>query len=145
MVYHELTHILANDNSRGFFRFLRGAFGSVAKPNAYLPLWMMEGQAVFQETEHSGYGRGRSIHLVMLLRTAVREGLFSEPQKYFGFSLDQLNDGPPHWPAGSTPYLLGYLLHEWVAFRKNAAAPGLLSHYAAGPGALYGGPGSFSV
>src|SRR5690606_25154232 len=56
LAVHELTHIVANDMTRGIWNVGRGIFGSAAKMNSYQPLWLIEGLAVYEETRHSQFG-----------------------------------------------------------------------------------------
>lgn len=128
LAVHELTHILANDTTRGIFNVGRAIFGSVSKVNSFQPSWIMEGLAVYNETRFGRSGRGRSALASMMLRTAVLEGLLDNDESDFGITLDRLNDGAPIWFGGHTPYLLGYLMQEGVARAgKSPAAPGKVS------------------
>ena len=60
LVTHEFTHIVHLDKVRGAPRVLQWIFGRVPYffPNAWQPLWAIEGLAVFNESE-PGTGRGR--------------------------------------------------------------------------------------
>jgi len=107
LAIHELTHIIANDETSGLFRFLRSVIGSAGKVNPYQPSWLIEGLAVFEETRLTQAGRGRSVWNNMIVREAMQGGLFNPGGV---ITLDRLNDGIPYWPAGHTPYLFGYLL-----------------------------------
>jgi hypothetical protein len=102
---HELTHMVANDGSRGFYKALRAIFGSWVKPNGIQPVWLSEGLAVFQETSLTRGGRGRSPLLDAILRTAVIHNKLNDSSYT---SIDRFNDGVPWWPAGNTQYLIGY-------------------------------------
>jgi hypothetical protein len=132
LVVHELTHILSQDTTLGAFATLRTIFGSVAKINPYQPLWLSEGLAVWYETQKTTVGRGRSVFSDMMVRALLLEGrLYEEgirPPDLYGMSLDRLNQGPPIWPGGHTPYFMGYLIHELLKERGGAQAPGILSY-----------------
>lgn len=122
LAIHELTHIIANDQTSGLFSLLRKGIGTAAKINPYQPAWLVEGLAVYAETRYTNGGRGRSTWNGMVVRTAVEaERLGSE------ITLDRLNDGVPGWPAGHTPYLFGYVLNETIASRSGANAPAEIS------------------
>lgn len=120
---HELTHIIANDSSTGFYEPLRWLFGSLVKPNGLQPVWLIEGLAVFEETSHTPGGRGRSPLMEALLRQAINEGKLSSPDYT---SIDRLNSGNQWWPGGSAPYLMGYA-SQGLAERKIPGLAGELS------------------
>ncbi len=120
LVIHELTHIIANDETSGLFRFLRSIIGTAAKVNPYQPNWLIEGLAVYEETRLTSGGRGRSVWNAMVVRKAAEENLFQAGGE---ITLDRLNDGIPFWPAGHTPYLFGYLLIDEVARLGGSTAP----------------------
>lgn len=129
LAIHELTHIIANDETSGLFRFLRSFIGTAAKVNPYQPSWLIEGLAVYEETRLTGAGRGRSVWNQMITRQAVHDENFSVDGP---ISLDRLNDGVPYWPAGNTPYLYGYLLVEAIAETGGAKAPFEISNLNSG-------------
>src|SRR5258705_8998140 len=56
---HEYTHILHLDRTRGLMQGVRRLFGRVpvAFPNAFLPVWQVEGIATFEESSMTGEGR----------------------------------------------------------------------------------------
>jgi hypothetical protein len=49
---HEFTHILHLDRSEGWARAVRSIFGRtpLAFPNVFLPIWQIEGLAVYEES-----------------------------------------------------------------------------------------------
>jgi len=107
VIFHEYTHYLNMDATRGAYDVLRKFFGDVLLPNALWPTWMLEGLAVFIETKHTKRGRGRSPFYEMVLRTAV---LRKKLNKSEYITLDQINGRRPRAPYGETPYLFGYQL-----------------------------------
>lgn len=117
---HELTHIVANDMSRGFFSTLRTIFGSWVKPNGLEPTWLSEGLAVYEETSHTTGGRGRSPLLEAMLRTAFLEGMLTSANYS---SLDRFNDGNPWWPSGNMAYLFGYTIQA-LPTKERPGVPG---------------------
>lgn len=125
---HELTHIVANDTGLGFYKVLRGIFGSWVKPNGFQPVWLMEGLATFQETSMSRGGRGRSPLLESMLRVAVLEKKLNSSDYT---SLDRFNDSVPWWPGGNTAYLLGYTIQA-LPTKKIPNLPGKVSYENAG-------------
>jgi hypothetical protein len=125
---HELTHIVANDTTHGFYKVLRTIFGSWVKPNGLEPTWLSEGLAVYEETSLTPGGRGRSPLTEALLRVAVnRQKLDSDDYT----SLDRFNDGAPWWPGGNTAYLLGYTIQA-LPSHENPDLPGLVASDNAG-------------
>jgi hypothetical protein len=128
LALHELTHIIANDTTRSFYRPLRSIFGSWVKPNGLQPLWLIEGLAVFAETEWSSAGRGRSPMLAKLVAGSTKRNSLLNSSE---LSIDRWNDGNEWWPGGSTPYLMGYLGMAALA-GKDPSFPGKLSWQNAG-------------
>lgn len=106
LIFHEYTHYLNMDATRGFYTVLRKIFGDVILPNAFWPSWMLEGLAVFIETKHSNRGRGRSPFYEMVLRTSVLRNKLNDPDY---ITLDQINGTRrPRAPYGEMAYLFGY-------------------------------------
>lgn len=108
---HELTHIIANDTTLSYYKFLRSVFGSWVRPNGLQPSWLIEGLAVYEETRHTKGGRGRSPLLEALFRQAASEKKLNSPDY---LSIDRFNDGAPWWPGGNTAYLLGYAIQAYA-------------------------------
>ena len=61
--------------------------------------WVIEGLAVYEETETTAFGRGRNPDSRMVLRMAALEGRFPKDDQAI-YALDA-------WPGGQTPYLFG--------------------------------------
>ncbi|MBL8326725.1 MAG: hypothetical protein JNJ89_17365 [Rubrivivax sp.] len=63
LLVHELTHAVHLDKVRGAPRVLQAIFGRIVwfVPNLFNPGWVVEGLAVWEESdrEHAGQGRGR--------------------------------------------------------------------------------------
>ncbi len=130
LAIHELTHVIANDETFGFFNLLRTLIGSAAKINPYQPAWLVEGLAVFEETTKTSRGRGRAVWSDMILRSAMTDSLVDSPEAYgrdLRVTLDRLNDGVRPWPEGHSAYLYGYLMTAAMADRKGAEAPAKIS------------------
>ncbi|MCC6277507.1 MAG: hypothetical protein IT289_06305 [Oligoflexia bacterium] len=108
VVVHEYTHILNFEPTHGAMSVLRFLFGSLWKPNMYLPRWYSEGLAVEMESELTSLGRGKSHYYAGLVRAEVEEGTWGVE------TIDRI--GPtmiPSWPRGQRPYFYGYfLMHE---------------------------------
>ena len=52
---HEYTHILQMTNASGVHSLLTSIFGDIMSPNNFVPLWMIEGLAVYSESRLWNY------------------------------------------------------------------------------------------
>jgi hypothetical protein len=80
VLVHELTHIVHIDKARGMPLALRNVFGRLwpSFPNAIQPTWIIEGLAVFSESDASlSYGRLGNTHFDGMMRAEVARGLRS--------------------------------------------------------------------
>ena len=68
---------------------------------------MIEGLAVYEETEQTSGGRGRSPGADMVLRMATLEDPFPRYQPETVF--------PDSWPSGDVPYLFGESFTRFIA------------------------------
>lgn len=109
LILHEYSHFLNIDPTRGLFAAARWIIGDVPLPNNLWTPWMLEGLAVFMETEFTSAGRGRGSIYEMTLRTAVDAGVFNTDQFV---TLGQMSGNLPYFPGGDTRYLLGYYLMQ---------------------------------
>ncbi len=98
---HELAHVVHLEQARGLWGLGRHVFGRAPFlfPNSLAMPWMIEGLAVYEETEQTAFGRGRNPDSKMVLRAAALEGRFP-PEDRAIYALDA-------WPDGQTPYLFG--------------------------------------
>ncbi|MEO5969170.1 MAG: hypothetical protein ABIQ95_04520 [Bdellovibrionia bacterium] len=119
LIIHEYTHFLNMDTTYGVWKALRPLFGAAFLPNAAWPPWMLEGLAVFMETQFTHSGRGRSSYYEMVLRAAVEEKVLDTPNFV---TLDRITGTNPYFPGGDTRYLFGYYLMNQVALSSK---PGL--------------------
>lgn len=116
LIFHEYTHFVNMDTTRGLYAPARVLFGDTILPNAIWPSWMLEGLAVYVETRFTRAGRGRSPYWEMMLRAAVDEGRL-DTDSYV--TLDRVNGTNPFSPGGDTAYMFGYDLMNQVA-RENS-------------------------
>ncbi len=107
LIMHEYTHILHLDMVNGVPDYLQYVFGNFYFPNEFEPIWMIEGLAVYEETEQTSGGRGRSPGSEMIIRTAVLEDRFPR--------LGQATTFPDFWPDGDLPYLFGEGFTRFIA------------------------------
>ncbi len=114
LVFHEYTHFLNIDPTTGWMEGLRLVFGDGVRPNGLLPMWMIEGLAVYMETRTTRLGRGRSPYWESILRAFIHEGKLDQDASD-GLTLDRVNGDYPYFPGGEIPYLFGYhLLHQFA-------------------------------
>lgn len=111
---HEFTHIVHLDRSEGWARAVRRIFGRapVAFPNLLLPLWEIEGLAVYEESAVTGEGRLHAGDFRALEETARRAQALDP--------LDRVNGGLVRWPDGSAPYVYGGPFTEFLAEEYGA-------------------------
>ena len=127
--FHELTHIINLSTTRGYSVPLRAIFGTVVSINGMSPLNLIEGYTVFEETNMTSKGRGRSTFLHTMLRTSANEKDLDNDTVY------ELSKAPytlDEWPMGNRPYLFGFLLFEHVALKYGLDVPGKISKHNAG-------------
>lgn len=120
LVYHEYTHFLNMDPTRGLYSAFRLLFGDVLLPNSLWPSWMLEGYAVYNETKYTRSGRGRSPYWEGLLRTAVEADALNRSD---WITLDRVAGSHPRFPSGEIAYLFGYHLMN----AAESGQPGTLS------------------
>ncbi|HET8646677.1 MAG TPA: hypothetical protein VFO85_14380, partial [Vicinamibacteria bacterium] len=78
LLTHELAHVVHLEQARGPWGAGRRLLGRAPFlfPNAVTPMWMVEGLATLEETEHTAFGRGRDPDSRMVLRMeALERGL----------------------------------------------------------------------
>jgi len=111
---HEFTHIVHLDRSVGWADAVRHVFGRVplAFPNVFLPLWQIEGLAVYEESALTGEGRLHAGDFRAVEMEARRAGAL-EP-------LDRVNGGLVDWPVGLAAYAYGAAFQEYLVNRYGA-------------------------
>jgi Tol biopolymer transport system component len=120
LIFHEYTHFLNMDATRGIYTPLRWLLGDVVLPNSLWPSWMLEGLAVFDETRFTHSGRGRSPYYDMILRSAAEGGVL-DSQDFV--TIDRVNGDYPWYPGGETVYLFGYELMNEAATKSPSENP----------------------
>jgi len=122
ILVHEYTHILNMSPVHGLPNTLSWVFGSVVRPNAFLPRWYAEGLAVFTETYFTPTGgRLRSQNFEGLMRAFGRDKVWDH------YEIDQLNDFQPDWFGGNRAYLLGGALMHDIATQHGLQSIGELN------------------
>lgn len=107
LITHELTHVVHLDKVRGAPRVLQWIFGRQAWffPNAWQPLWAIEGLAVLNESDPSA-GRGR-------LYGPLFEGWLRAERASGFITLTELNANGRALPL-SKQYLYGAYFYEYL-------------------------------
>ena len=100
LLFHEYTHILQLDQANLFYRIF------LFSPNNLMPIWMIEGLAVYDESKYTGFGRGNSAYVDMIFRSDFLNRTYP--------NLSQLTTFPTRWPEGNIPYLYGYKFYEYL-------------------------------
>lgn len=129
LAIHEFTHVMQMDRVQQSLPFLlKALLGEQAAAmvvGAYLPFWLIEGEAICNETAFSEAGRGRLPSFLMENKAQlIEKGRFSFSKSYLGSYADFV---PNH-------YYLGYWLTAknreklgksfWMSgFEKSARAP----------------------
>jgi hypothetical protein len=111
---HEYTHILHIGTMGGPCQAVVNALlgwglGVVYAPNQTAPRFIIEGQAVYEETAESTGGRLRSAVWDMYLRAATLEGKFQR--------IDQFSHNPIQFPFANSLYLYGSAFYRFLAQR----------------------------
>ena len=115
LITHEYTHIVHLDKARAGSRVFRAIFGRAPAgfpafaifPNAFQPLFYIEGLATYMETDNEkGVGRGQSSTYQMMMRMETLAGIKS---------LRNINQPITTWPAGTTRYLYGVYFWNFIA------------------------------
>jgi hypothetical protein len=103
---HEYTHILHTDNIGGVPALVNAVVGKTMAPNQVQPRWLLEGLAVFEESDKTSGGRNRSSIFDMYLRANVLEGKIA--------TIDEFSHTPRRWPGGNIWYLYGSRFLTWI-------------------------------
>ncbi|UQB41498.1 hypothetical protein JX580_07340 [Thiomicrospira microaerophila] len=123
LIRHEYTHTLHLDQARGLPAALRSVFGRqiFSFPHNFQPLWLIEGLAIDQETDHElAVGRAQSDYYAMQMRAEVERGLIS---------LGRVSGLNRDWPQGQA-YLYGAYFYEFLrqTYGEDAQADWLKSY-----------------
>ncbi|HSQ34388.1 MAG TPA: hypothetical protein VLQ89_00200, partial [Candidatus Binatia bacterium] len=111
---HELTHLFTMNAGSPPFQAARRIFGSqpVLYPAVQLPPWVIEGLAVWSESEFTGDGRLNHPPYPLMLEAARRDGLFPD--------WGSITGTPAAWPGGTAKYLFGAGFMEFLAEKFGA-------------------------
>ncbi len=107
LLTHEYTHVLHTDHIEGIPALINRFIGKTYAPNQVEPHWMLEGLAVFEESERTSGGRLRSSMWNMWMRADILENNIA--------TLDVFSNVPKRWPQGNIWYLYGSFFMQWIA------------------------------
>lgn len=120
LVSHEGTHIVHLDQATGVAAIINTILGRVYMPNHVNPRWLLEGYAVWQETELTSGGRLRSSLWDMYMRMDALEDRL--------WDLDQVSTIADRWPHGNAAYLYGSHFIRYIADRYGREALAEITH-----------------
>lgn len=114
LALHELTHVLQMQSlNSGFSKFMSFFFGQQFPGviTSFLPLWYMEGEAVFNESLFTESGRGRSPGFQSLLKAiSIEKG---KMYKYDKLLTGSYRDYTPDY------YQFGYQMYTWALLNND--------------------------
>jgi hypothetical protein len=109
VITHELTHIFQLDRVRGIWALSQHIFGRATPtfPNVYAPSWILEGMAVYEESNLAGAGRIQGSEHRMIARSSTIDGAFPR--------LGAWSLGQGRYPFGEAAYAYGSLFMDYLA------------------------------
>jgi hypothetical protein len=109
VITHELTHIFHLDRARGIWALSQHIFGRAPPtfPDLYGPSWLIEGLAVYEESNLAGAGRVLGSEHRMIARSSTLANAFPHTGSW---SL-----GQGHFPFGESAYAYGSLFLDYLA------------------------------
>jgi len=111
---HEFTHMVQMDMYGGPWTIGRILFGKVSSPGVFLPAWLLEGYAIYNESEGNNGGRGHDALFNSVWQSAARENQF--------LNLSQIESTYyTPWPSGNSPYYFGYPLTKYIIDKYGEA------------------------
>lgn len=124
---HEYAHILNMEPANGLAKPLRTVFGSIIRPNMFLPRWHLEGLAVEMESRFNEYGRLKSTDYDSLIRSLYLDSKWGKD------NLSAVNEvSIPTWPMGQRPYFYGALIwHELIQSKSISVVQKFNDRYGA--------------
>lgn len=104
---HEYTHLLNLDTDLSTVDPVQLLLGRAFFPNAIAPQFMIEGLAVYMETEQAKGGRGHDPRWLAMLRMNALDNNFND--------INQAAVTTVKWPMGNTAYLYGVSFYEYLS------------------------------
>lgn len=116
ILLHEYTHVLHFEKTDGLPWWVNRVFGRSYFPNMFLPVFLIEGLAVTDETTYSHGGRGRDPYYAMVLREAALNNHLASIDTASGyFTIDH--------PGGDLPYIYGTNFYKFLISHYGKQAP----------------------
>ena len=111
---HEMTHIFNLNAASSPFHQLRKVFGNMPAlfPAMQMPIWVIEGLAVYSESRFSADGRLLHPGFQLMLEAAQNESKVP--------SWRQINGNPSTWPGATAKYLFGAKFIQFLAQKYGA-------------------------
>ena len=109
VITHELTHVFHLDRTRGWWRVAQHIFGRSPAlfPNQYEPGWLVEGLAVYYESDLTGFGRVDGTYEQMIIASTARtSGMLG---------IDKWSLATSRYPNGDLAYGEGALFMDYLA------------------------------
>jgi hypothetical protein len=109
VITHELTHIFHLDRARGIWALSQHIFGRAPPtfPDMYGPSWLIEGLAVYEESNLAGDGRILGSEHRMIARSSTIDNAFPR--------IGRWSLGQGHFPFGEVAYAYGSLFVDYLA------------------------------
>jgi len=108
---HEYTHSVQIGNTKGFPKYFNKIFGNLYFPGGMIPIWALEGAAVYSESMISGKGR---------LHSPIYKSYFdSFFLKGKELTLGELSGVSDHWMGGGLSYLFGTFFFSYIIERTG--------------------------
>ena len=113
---HEYTHSLQIGNTKGFPKYFNMIFGNLYFPGGRIPIWALEGAAVYSESMINGKGRLHSP-----LYKSYFNSFFLKGNE---LSLGELSGVSDHWMGGGLSYLFGTFFYSYIIEKKGKKKAG---------------------
>jgi hypothetical protein len=113
VITHELTHIFQLDRVRGIWALGQHIFGRSPPtfPNLYAPSWLLEGLAVYEESNLAGAGRVEGSEHRMIARSSTVDDAFPH--------IGAWSLGQGRYPFGEAAYAYGSLFVNYLAYTRG--------------------------
>ncbi len=98
LLVHEYTHTVHLSSMGPIHKFINTILGPTVAPSQLLPKWIIEGIAIYFESQLTGKGRVNSPYYQMMFRTSIM---------HHNFSLAEISNITTTYPYGGLYYLYG--------------------------------------
>ncbi len=103
-----MSHLFNFHEGSGFFKFIRKFSGSIPiyYPWIQAPLFVVEGMAIFAETEFTEFGRMRTPEYKIMIREISKKSRIPSYHKIYSSYM--------HWPGPQAVYLYGAMFFDFL-------------------------------